>query len=100
MSATIDPQTEINEIELDNPRLLQTLITRQDRKNDVKAARKTYKEADDTARALLGEHDLQDGQVARIGQFKITKKAVASRNVQFETDPTSRLTISLIPEDA
>lgn len=98
MSATIDPQTEINEIELTNPRLLAALEERQNLKTDVKTARKAYKTADDTAKALLGEHDLEDGQVARIGQFKITKRAIPSRSVTFETDPSSRLTISLIPE--
>lgn len=98
MSLTEDPQTAIDEIELTNPRLLEALQTRQDLKADVKTARKAYKQADDTAKALLGEHDLQDGQVARIGQFKITKRSIPSRTVNFETDPTSRLTISLIPE--
>lgn len=98
MSTTAEPQTAIDEHELDNPRLLQALEQRQDRKENVKIARKVYKEADDLAKALLGEHDLQDDQAVRVGRFRITKKAIASRSVQFETDPTSRLTISLLPE--
>lgn len=98
MSTTTEPQTALDEQEIDNPRLLEALETRQDRKENVKIARKVFKESDDTAKALLGEHDLQDDQAVRVGRFRITKKAIASRSVQFETDPTSRLTISLLPE--
>lgn len=98
MAAQEQPQTAIDEVELDDARLLQALNTRQGRKEQVKEARKVYKEADDHARAFLSEHTLDDGQAVRIGRYRITKKAVASRTVQFETDPTSRVTISLLPE--
>lgn len=98
MSVTADPQIEINEIEITNPALLKALEDRQDKKHDAAAARKLYKTADDRARALLGEHDLADNTVARIGQYKITKTAVPARAVAFETDPSSRITIALIPE--
>jgi hypothetical protein len=95
---TAEPQTAIDEIEIDAPQLLKALETRQERKDEIKGLRKTFKEADGHVKTLIQEHDLQDGQAARIGRFRITKKAVPSRSVQFETDPTSRLTISLLPE--
>jgi hypothetical protein len=98
MSLTIDPQTELQERELDSPSLLKALQERQDAKDDLKQHRKTFKEADDRAKALLSEFSLADGEVARIGQYKITKKHIAPKTVSFETDPTSRIQISLIPE--
>lgn len=99
MSLTaVAPQTALDERTIEAPAVLTALELRQSRKEAVKQARKAMKEADDRARALLDEHDLRDGDVVRCGQFRITKKAVPSRAVTFETDPTSRLTISLLPE--
>lgn len=98
MSLTVDPQTEIEERELDSPSLLKALQARQDAKEDLKGYRKTFKEADDRAKAMLSEFNLADGEVARLGQFKITVKHVPSKTVTFETDPSSRIQISLIPE--
>lgn len=100
MSTTANPQTAIDEKELDHPSLLKALEDRQEHKDEMKSLRKTFKEADDRCKALLGEHDIEDDTAVRIGRFRITKKAVPSRSVQFETDPTSsRITISLLPED-
>lgn len=98
MSATLQQQHALDEIQIENKQLEDTLEDRQRLKEHVKGARKAFKEADDRARALLSTHGLQDDQVARVGRYRITKKTVASRTVQFETDPTSRVTISLIPE--
>lgn len=95
---TETPQTAIDEREVDAPQLLNALAARQDVKNEMKTLRKDFKQADGHVRALLEEQGLADGEAIRIGQFRITRKAIASRSVTFETDPTSRLTISLIPE--
>lgn len=98
MAVALAAQTQLDEKELDDAQLLLALNNRQQHKESVKNARKTFKQADDHAKALIAAHELADDTAARIGQYRIVKKAVPSRQVQFETDPTSRLTISLIPE--
>lgn len=98
MAVALAAQTAIDEQELDDAQLLLALNNRQQHKEAVKQARKTYKEADDRAKALIANHELADDTAARIGQYRISKKAVPARSVQFETDPSSRITISLIHE--
>jgi hypothetical protein len=98
VSTTADPQTQLDEREIEHPQLLKALEKRQGLKDEIKETRKQLKEIDGHARSLLDEQDLHDDEAVRVGRFRITKKAVPARSVQFETDPTSRLTISLLPE--
>lgn len=100
MAAVADPQTSLDERLINAPPLEQALETREKRKASLKAVRAEYREADEMAKAQIAEFDLSDGEVARCGRFRIAKKRVQGRSVSFETDPTSRLQISLIDEAA
>lgn len=90
-----DSQLALDERVLDEPDLEKLLERRLRAADDVAELRKTYKEADAAAKDRLATLGLNDGDAVRLGRFRITKSAVASRAVSFETAPTSRLTISV-----
>jgi hypothetical protein len=87
------PQLSTDERVLESPALEEALDTREKRKNSMRELRRQFKEADERARALIGEFDLQDGEIGRIGKYRIEKKVTPARTVSFETDPKSRITI-------
>jgi len=97
VSAGIDGsgQTGMDETPLDKKVLSDLLERRLRAADDVAEVRKTFKEADKAAKAAIEKLDLADGQAIRVGRFRITRSAVAARHVEFDTDPTSRLTIEL-----
>lgn len=96
MTTSADPQTALDERPIDNGELEVVLEERQKLREEAGEARKAYAEADETAKTMIAEFALEDGEVARCGQFRIEKKAVAGRSVQYDTGPTSRLTISTV----
>jgi hypothetical protein len=95
----LNPQTSLYEREVENEQLERALEEREKLKARVAKARKSYAEADEWAKGLLGEVQLGDGATVRVGRFLLTRRAVAARSVAFETQPASRLTISLLPEE-
>jgi hypothetical protein len=100
MSVAEVPQLATDERVIEGASALeQALEERENRKASLGALRKQFREADDHAKALLGEFNIQEGEVARIGRWRISRKAVAARAVSFETSPTSRLQIKLIDLD-
>jgi hypothetical protein len=102
MSTVADPQTQLEERVLEGAvvgALEEALETREKRKASKQAVTKQYKEADDRVKALLGEFDLQDGEVARCGRFRIAKKGIPAKTVMFETEPSSRLFIGVDKDD-
>lgn len=101
MSVTEDPQTSIDERVIEQSAPEEALEERERRNNSRKELTRQFKEADDRARALLSEFDLQDGEVARCGRFRISKKSIPSRSVAFETSPSSRIQIQLaVPDES
>lgn len=94
MATTEDPQLRTDEKLIEHTSLEDALETREKRKSSLGAVRKEFKEADERAKALLAEFDLQDGEVARCGRFRIEKKGFQGRSVSFETSPSSRIKIS------
>lgn len=81
--------------------LEQALEDREKRKKSKNELQKQFKEANDRVKALLGEFALEDGEVARCGRFRITKKASPGRVVSFETSPSSRFQIQLaVPDES
>lgn len=88
-------QTGMDEKPVDNKELIELLEKRLRLGDDVAELRKSFKEADKAAKAEIDKLDLVDGQPVRIGRFRISRSAVAARHVEFDTDPTSRLTIEL-----
>lgn len=99
MAVTTEPQTAIDERPLDSTQLEQTLDEREKLKTKLSEARKNFKEADEVAKAQLAEFALTDGEVARCGNYRISKRSIPGRSVSFETEPRSRLSISLIDSD-
>lgn len=88
-------QTGMDETETDN-KILSDLLEKRLRLSDDKAeVTKAYKEAHKAAVAEIDKLDIPGGQAIRIGRFRITRSTVAARHVEFDTDPTSRLTIEL-----
>lgn len=70
-----------------------------DQREDVKAkkldANRKFKEKDDLVKARLGEFELADGEVARIGKYRIEKKQRAGGHREFDVAPGTRLNITL-----
>jgi hypothetical protein len=94
-----DPQTTIDEKVVENDKLEQALEEREKLKAKAGKARKDYAEADEWAKGLIGELRLDDGAAVRVGRFRVSRTAVAGRSVAFETQPSSRLTISLLDDE-
>jgi hypothetical protein len=90
------PQASLYETTIENAPLEAALEERETLKARNATARKKYKDADDRAKTLAGELDLDDDTPTRVGRFLLTRTAVAARSVSFDTDPTSRLTIRTI----
>lgn len=93
--AAVDPQNGLFDKEFDDTNLEQLLDKREEKKTKRGAANKAFKEADEQAKARLEEFELADGEVARVGKYRIEKKATAARSVSFDTSPSSRLNIKL-----
>jgi hypothetical protein len=95
-----EAQTGFDEEVFDDPELEQALEEREKRKASAGAVAKLYQAADELAKAELARLELEDGDVARVGRFRITKSAIPGRSVTFDTKPSSRLRIGLVGEDA
>lgn len=88
-------QTGMDETPIDNKKLSDLLEKRLRLGDDKAEISKTFKAADKEAKAEIDKLALDDGQVIRIGRFRISRSAVAARSVSFDTEATSRLTIEL-----
>lgn len=93
----VDPQDGLFDKEFDDTNLEQLLDKREAAKDKRAKATKAFKDEDDKVKARLSEFELADGEVARVGKYRIAKKATPGRAVSFETSPSSRLSISLFP---
>jgi hypothetical protein len=98
MEAALQPQTSLYEATLENAELEAALERRQAAKEQLRGLRKSYRELDDDVKASTRELGLDDDSPVRIGRFLITRRTVAPRVVHFETEPTTRLVISLLDE--
>lgn len=93
-------QLGMDERNVEDQELEKALEDRLRAADDISEIRKVYKVADAAVKERVGVLDLADGDAIRCGRFRVAKTAVASRAVSFETDPTSRLTISLWSDGA
>ena len=82
--------------EIKNDVLEKALERRQVAKEKVAKAGADLKKADESARALIPE--LEVDQVARCGRFRITVKRRSGRSVSFETEPKITTSIGLFEE--
>lgn len=91
-----DDQLALDEKVVDIPELVEALEARQEAKADAGDARKVLKAANERANAEIEKLELPEDTAIRAGRFRITRRAVASRQVSFETDPTTRVTIAVV----
>lgn len=94
--AHVDAQDGLFDQIIENGELGQALESREKVKASRAALNAKFKEADDTAKGIIAALKLTTDQVIRVGRFRISLAAVEGRSVAFETEPTERLTISLL----
>jgi len=93
MAVAAQPQIAIDEHVVESPELEQALEAREAAKAAASEARAAFKAAHDTATVLIAALELGE-TTARVGRFRLMVRKVAARSVAFDTDPTTRLTIT------
>ena len=94
MATTEEPQLAMDEKVIDSTPLESALEARESKKKSKQAASKQFKEADDIVKGLVSEFELADGEVARVGAFRIEQRATPGGSRAFDVNPGSRLLIS------
>lgn len=90
---TATPQTAMDEKPIDDRELEKALEDREQAKGTASEARAKYTTLDEVCKDKIEEFKLAEGEVARVGRFRIEKKRVAPREVSFTAEATSRLSI-------
>lgn len=93
------PQLGFDERVIEDTALEGALEQRLTRKEAAGEARKHYKAAHEKVAAMVDQLGLTEDDAIRVGRFRITRRAIAGRSVSFDTDPTTRLTITVLRED-
>jgi hypothetical protein len=93
MTTKATPQTAMDERTVDNRELEKALEDREQAKGGAAEARAKFNTLDEVVKDKVEDFDLADGEVARVGRFRIEKKRVAPREVSFTAEATSRLSI-------
>ena len=94
MGVSSDPQTRIDERTIDSPELLEALDKRAEARGRKREAQSELDLRHAEVLAELEKHGLSEGDVVRIGTYRITKtKPTDSKTVTFETTPASRVMI-------
>lgn len=88
-------QTGMDETPHDDKVLVDLLEKRLRLADDKAEIGKTFKEAHKAVVAEIDKLQLPEGGALRVGRFRITRTAVPAKSVSFDTEATSRLTISL-----
>jgi hypothetical protein len=99
MAVAPQPQISIDERVVESPALEASLEAREVAKAALAEARAAFKVEDDKARGLIAELELGEAP-ARVGRFRLVVRPVEARSVAFDTDPTTRLTITPDREEA
>lgn len=99
LRSVANPQLGFDETPVSDPTLESALEERQAAKEALREVRSGYKQADTDAKREIEKQELPEGRVIRVGRFRVERKAVAAKHVSFDTDASSRLTISVIGED-
>lgn len=95
----IDDQDSLFDKIIENDILAAALDKREKLRQAKLKAKAQYDEAHATARAQIDAVGLSPGDVARCGRHKIKKGLIGeSAHVEFETTPSSRLTISMLKD--
>ena len=86
-------QLGLDERIVEDAELERLLIARADRHSALASVRAQFEEADAEAKTALERLKLADGDVVRIGAFRVEKVVTPPRAVSFETEEKSRLRI-------
>lgn len=89
-------QLGMDEKVVENPTLEASLEARLRAGDDRSEAAKVFKRHDTEAKEAIAALKLDDGDVIRVGRFRIKKSAVAERHVEFDADATERISIRLV----
>ncbi len=90
------PQLALDEKVVENPALEKALDARLRAADDRAEAAKVFKRHDTEAREAIAALQLEDGDVIRVGRFRIKKSAVEPRHVEFDAAATQRISIRYI----
>ena len=93
MAVATQPQIAIDERVVESAELEAALEGREVARAALSEARAAFKAADEPARGLIAALELDESPV-RVGRFRLVVRKVEGRSVAFDTDPTSRLTIT------
>lgn len=93
--SSVDPQDGLFDQEYDDGALEALLDEREALNSTRLAAVADFKEKDDAVKAKIAEFDLADGEVARVGKYRIEKRRREGGHRDFDVAPGSRLTIKL-----
>lgn len=94
MAAKNEQQTAMDEREVDDAALLKALEDREIAKGAKAEASKKYTTMDNLAKGLINNLGLNEDEPIRVGRFRVVNSAVEARSVAFDTEPTTRLSIS------
>ena len=92
-------QTSMDEVVVENSQLEGALEKRERAKAHKAQVTKTFKQADDEVKALLGGMDVEVDAPIRVGMFRIVKRTTKGHAVAFETSPSERLFISPVASE-
>lgn len=99
MPAKAVDQLAIDEQVIDDKVVEDALEKREAAKADLADVRRDYDQAHSAAVGAIERLELPTGGAARVGRFRVTRSAIPSRSVSFETKASSRVRISLVAED-
>jgi hypothetical protein len=91
-----DPQESMFDRVIEDGDLIAALEARETARAHRAEVQATFKDADDAAKDKIAALEMETDEVIRAGRFRIKKTSVASREVAFETSPTSRVSISTL----
>lgn len=98
-AASADYQQGLFDREVEDRGLERLLDKRAELQHELGEAKKEFKKKDDQVKARLSEFNLEAGEVARVGKYRIEIKPLAGGHREFDVAPSTRTNISLFPVD-
>lgn len=99
MAVTNDPQHSIYETTIENDTLATALDERAELRQTKLEATKAFNDADKSVKQQIDALDLGVGAPVRIGNYVVSVKETKGRSVAFETEPSTKIQISLLDQD-
>jgi hypothetical protein len=100
MPASLDPQLAMDERAINHPDLEKALERHLRARDDAAEARGVVKKAKaeiDAHLATVG--DFEPDTALRVGRFRITKRHVEAKHVEFDAEARDQISIGLVDED-